>query len=258
MTKLPSDEDRSPDSVERGEQNPNPELAPAVSSVPQASDEQIKKRDELLRLLREVDPKAEKVEDLGKDIVKSARLSRDVASPLQTLVSEVPASEFPTDRLDHLISGWRSWHAGADKIEISSTIVNSFSAVFLSAATSGSTVFTQVDLTSFPSSISREAVKKASIQLQLTLDQSSLLESVRSSMHRLGLDSRNEKFQTPLEMMNESCGALDRPVRGNGGAVSVVISLRESVNAVISELLRRRPIQESAPKPRDKFISLGR
>jgi hypothetical protein len=234
-----------------------PKVVPAVPSIPQASDEQIKKRDELLWLLKEVEQKAEKIEDLGKAIVKSARLSRDVALPLRTLVSEMPASEFPTDRLDLLIKGWRSWHAGADRIEITSTNVNSFSALSLSTATSGTTVFSQVNLISFPSSISRQAVEQASIQLQLTFDQSSLLESVRSSMHRLGLDSRNEQFQTPLGMINESCGALDRPVRGDGGAVSVVIPLRESINAVISELLRRRPIQESAPKLRDKIMSLG-
>lgn len=94
----------------------------------------------------------------------------------------------------------------------------------------------------------RQSSKQASIQLQFTLDRSSLLDSVKASIHRLGLDSRNDRFQTPLAMVNDSCEALDRPVSGDGGAVSVVIPLRESVNSVISELLRRRPIQEASPK----------
>ncbi len=50
---------------------------------------------------------------------------------------------------------------------------------------------------------------------------------------------------------------MERPVVGDGGAVSVLISLRESIGAVIAELVRRRPRQEEAKGWSAKVVSVG-
>lgn len=201
---------------------------PGQSLAPNACNEQIQKKEELLQLLNEVEPKAKRIEDLGTEMVKKARLTRDIVRPLRTVVSEVPADQFPIDRLDLLAGAIRRWHEGADRIDVSGTSVNSFSALALSAATSGSSLFSEVVVTKFPSA-SRITVQRASDELQVTLNHSSLLESVKSSIQRLNLDSRGQNQQTSLEMIDQTCGALERPVVADGGPVSVVIPIRESV-----------------------------
>src|SRR6185436_14688992 len=61
-----------------------------------------------------------------------------------------------------------------------------------------------------------------------------------------------------LVMLEDSVAALVRPVFGDGGPVSILVTLRECIDAVITELIRRRPKQEVAKSFGDKIISLGK
>jgi hypothetical protein len=50
-----------------------------------------KKKDEVVRLLSDVESQAERVEGLGHDIARSLRLARDVVGPVRDVIKNTPA-----------------------------------------------------------------------------------------------------------------------------------------------------------------------
>jgi len=112
-------------------------------------------------------------------------------------------------------------------------------------------------ITPLPPSI-EVVVENGKLQLRRILERTPLLDEARALMRRFGLDTRGGGFQAPLDLLNEAYGALERPVVAEGGTTSVLIPLRESIQAVLSELLRRRPSQELASsKAVGKLVSIG-
>ncbi|PYM23227.1 MAG: hypothetical protein DMD78_12535 [Candidatus Rokuibacteriota bacterium] len=102
------------------------------------SDEPAKKKDELLRLLCDVESEATRVEALGQDIVRAARFTVDVVRPIRYVISQVPPEALPQDALDRQVDALRAWRVAAGEVEGSRTAVNSFNALstaFSSAAT---------------------------------------------------------------------------------------------------------------------------
>jgi hypothetical protein len=71
------------------------------------------------------------------------------------------------------------------------------------------------------------------------------------------LDKRGGSSRTPIDLLQEARGGMDRPLVGDGGPVSVLVSLRECIDAVITELVRRRPRQEPVKGWGSKIMSVG-
>ena len=88
-----------------------------------------KKKEELVQILSDVEAKAQRLEVLGQDIVRSARLSRDVVGPIRDLLFHVPVANLSSERLDREVTGWRSWYVAASEVETARTSVNSFVAL---------------------------------------------------------------------------------------------------------------------------------
>lgn len=220
------------------------------------TDEPAKKKNELLRLLENVESQAERLERLGGDIVRSARLTRDVTGPVRDLVSQVPPDSLSSAHWDREADGLRAWQVLAGELETNRTTVNSFTALSLAVTGTSSEAVISFPLPTSPQI--QANIMHARSRLRQTLERFPLIDDAVASMQRLGLDSRRGSYRTPVKLLAEARGALERPNVGDGGPVSVLITLRECINGVISELLRRRPTQERASKVRDKLISLGR
>ena len=91
-----------------------------------------------------------------------------------------------------------------------------------------------------------------------TLERNPQVEkAIASITSRLGLNSRGGGSRTPIDLLLEARGALDRPIVGDGRAVSVLVSLRECIDAAITELVRRRPTQEAVKGWSGKVVSVG-
>lgn len=78
------------------------------------------------------------------------------------------------------------------------------------------------------------------------------------AMQKLGLDLRGGTSRPATELLAEAKAAMERPVVGEGGPVSILVPLRESINTVLAELVRRRPLQEDTGNAKDKILSIGR
>jgi hypothetical protein len=222
------------------------------------SEDAAKQKDELIRLIANAEPEAKKLEGVGHGLVDSARFTQDMAGALVELVKEVPLDQLPPAEWSRLIEVWRRWHDTAHNLDAMQTTVNSFHAM-THAATNTSVSGVMPMFSGFPPapppSPAAEAARKTLFQ---TLDRYPLADQVVASMRRLGLDSRGGSSRPPLELLNEARGALERPVVGEGGPVSVLISLRECIDAVITELVRRRLTQEEAKGWKGKVVSVGR
>src|SRR5262249_10162302 len=67
-------------------------------------------------------------------------------------------------------------------------------------------------------------------------------------------------FQRHLDLvlLDEAAAAFNTPVSHTDGAVGVLVTLRESIDAMFGELLRRRRVREKTPSDSEKVLSLGR
>ncbi len=221
------------------------------------ADEPTSRKDKLLRLLSDVGPEARRLEEFraGNRPISPAS-SRHGGSALPSCLAGPKRCAQP-DVCDRQIEGWRSWQGVAGKLIVASTTVNTFRAVSQVVANTGSSEFvvsSEVPL-SRPVHVVVEAGK---LRLRRTLDRTPLLDEARSSMQRLGLDSRGGGLRAPIDLLDEAGGALEQPVVPGGRATSVLIPLRECIEAALSELLRRRSLQEPASKVVGKVTSIGR
>ena len=213
------------------------------------SDDQAKKA-KLLHILKDVDSVAATIESLGQGMIHAARLSRDVASPMLDIITNLPTGSLEPGQLDIILASWGDWTDSANQLKGSQPALSSFVAV--SSGTTNTAVSFVLN-NFFPS----QQVQEAKTKLFQVLDRSPLVEQVRSSMIRLGLNSRGGTSRTALDLLDEAQAALERPVVKDGGPTSVLISLRESIDAAITELIRRRPVQEKAHGWNGKVLSLG-
>jgi hypothetical protein len=217
-----------------------------------------KKKDELLDVLSQAEAQAERLESLGQDLVRSARLSRDVIPPIRDLLLQIPTAYVSSERLDREVTGWRSWCVTAAKVETSRTSINSFVALASAVASSSCETFTVVSATpSLPPSV-RVTIESAEVRLRQVFDRFPLVAQATSAMQRVGLDAPAGSRRTPRQLLSDAQGALEKPSLEGSGPASVLIPLRECLEATIAELLRRRRTQEPTPKIRDKLASLGR
>jgi hypothetical protein len=217
-------------------------------------DEQATK-EELLRVLRDVDTEAARVEATGQEMARAARLARDVAAPLLDLITACPSSALQPGQLDRELASWQAWQRAAGQAQAPWPAAGTFV-----AATSGA-INTAISVVLSPvpgASPLAQPVQDARERLFQVLDRSRLVAQVRVSMARLGLTARGGATRTPPELLDEAHGALERPVADEPAATSVLVTLRESVDATITGLVRRRPAQEKVSGWRGKVLSLGR
>jgi hypothetical protein len=222
------------------------------------ADDQEKKKDEVVRLLSDVESQAERVEALGQDIARSARLARDVVGPVRDIIRNTPVEALSKEALDRQAETWRAWQSVAGKIEQARTNVGSLTALSVASTSTSTGMIAMVSSTPVWSAPLPADVEAAKRRLHQTLERFPLAEQAQSLMQRLGLDRRSGSRRAPLELLAEARGALDVPAFTHGGPTSVLIPLRECIEAAIAELLRRRPTQEPAGKAQEKLRSIGR
>lgn len=214
-----------------------------------------KNKNELLKLLVDVEKTAPALEEMGQDIVRAARLSRDVASCFRNVVSNIPNDDLlDEEHWKRNIYGWKAWHNLASDVGRARTSVNSFVASSTSTTVTTSGIMFEIGFV--PQDL-RVTIETAKTQFAQIVERTPMADTARASMRRLRLDIRGGGKRTALELLDEAQGALDHPSARESGAVSVLVTLRECLNTVLSELLRRRPKQESAPRAYDKVVTIG-
>jgi hypothetical protein len=217
-----------------------------------------KKKDDLLRVMSDVNSQASEIEVRAREIARAARLTQDLTAPLHDLIERTPIDllALKAPEWDRQIEVMRQWQGVAIKLQshVVGTLTSSFGAVTAAVANTCGTSLFVASSASQTLGFKVEAVELAQRRLSEVLGRSDLLERVRSSMLRLGLQSQGHGFRSPMDLLDEAHAHLQNPALGDGRPTSVLIPLRECINACLAVLLKRRPAQESAPK---KIVALG-
>lgn len=215
------------------------------------------KKGELQKLVSDAADKAASIQRMGQSLVKGAVQSLDVASCLSQFLQRLPEECLPRTALKHEITGWQMWHKRADQALASAGTVYDFTVAVSTATATTSGTFVNAVLYEQSPEI-QNAVRFASAQMNKIIECPVLMNEVKSCMKRLGLDRASHSNRGPLDLLEEAYAALERPSGSESSPVAVLISLRESVNMTLSELLRRRPTQEPAGNQGEKVRSIGR
>lgn len=193
-----------------------------------------------------------------KEIARVARFTRDVAPSLRDLVAETPEDGLAPEQWDTQLQPWRDWHAATRDLRASLDATPTFS------AGSGLAINTTVSgFLSHPSRFQgpqvppKASVEEAKTRLFRTLDRFPQMETVKAAFHRLGLNVRGGTARVPGDLLDEAQGALDVPGTADGRPASVLLPLRECIDATVSELIKRRPRQEPSPGWAAKVASVG-
>jgi hypothetical protein len=213
------------------------------------------KKAEAIRLLENAEHEAVKVEAVVQEIGKNARFVRDVARPFAQILRGIPADQMPPGGWDYQIESWRIWHSGAAEaqkmlsgiVPIGAMTYASVNSTFTTAS-----MFFSQDQQKFP-----PGDAEAYAAVSQIIERQGLAGKATASMQRLGLDRHVGDRRSAVDLLHEANGAMERPVVEDG-VTSVLIPLRESIDSVIAELLRRRPQQEQAKNWKDKVVSIGR
>jgi hypothetical protein len=210
------------------------------------------KKEEAIRLIESAESTAKKLEALGQEAVETARLAQDLARPLAHLFRGIPTEGLPPGGWDRQAENWRTWHAGVQGMQDFIPAISGMTLASVSSTFTTASIFFNQD----PQMFSPDATE-AFVTISQAVQRHDLSETAAASMRRLGLDRRGANLRSAVDLLIEAKGAMDRPVVGEGGPVSVLIPLRECINAVITELVRRRPEQEPAKNWKDKVVSIG-
>jgi hypothetical protein len=215
------------------------------------------KKEELLRLIGDADAEAHRLESQAQEVVQFSRFIQDVTEPLRDIVGLAPVDALALEEWDRQVEGWRSWHETTRQLSNSITACSTYGA--LTEAVTNTTVSGVMPV--FGDGLSAlappPAFQASKTKLFQTLERFPLFDRALASMRRLRLDWRGGNSRTPTDLLQEAKGALERPVIADGGPVSVLLPLRESIDAVLTELVRRRPTQGQVKGWSRKIVSVG-
>lgn len=225
------------------------------------SDDLSQKKDEALRLFGNVGVEAKKLEDLANQAAQHARLASDIAGPVSEIFKRTPPESLTSEQWDSQIGGLKAWHSNVRSFQGAiATHVNTF--VALSQAVTNTAVSGVMEawptIPISPSPPPPPVIVEARTSLLQVVDRFPLVGKATASLRRLGLDVRSGKNPSAT-LLEEARSALERPPYQDGGAVSVLVTLRECIDASITEMIRRRPKQEPvAGGWKGKVAAIGR
>lgn len=211
--------------------------------------------DELINILNGISQTGEDIVEVGQSLIRTGQLMRDSANCFREILSELPRDLVPPSQITQSVQSWQALQLCATTSDCLYDVTNS-----LAVATSGAinTTVSMLNLNDHSPTSLPESARLARDRLSQVLDSSNLVDRVKAAMARLGLDRSGGSGRTALEFLNESQSGLKTPVTNGLEVTSVLISLRSSIDASITELTRRKPQQEKAGKWHDKVLFLGR
>jgi hypothetical protein len=207
-------------------------------------------RDELIKVVQEADQANASVQSQAQQIVADARLTRDLARPVkQWACSQSDDSALSSEAWQTLIGSWVANCEQARRLSLNLTQASTFSGTTLVSALSTSVhlEFDSVPLGNPPPAPIAE--------LRTILQRAPLFDEAIQALTAFGLQVGFTGSRSATELLTEAHGALMHPSGPEVAAASALIPARESIDAVLAALLRRRPQQEEAKS--GKVVSIG-
>jgi hypothetical protein len=204
----------------------------------------------LMDLLAQAPAAAKRVAEQAEQIQQTAHFIGEAASADLDLLKSIPAESLPLKELSRKVETWQTWHDGVGRVVGNLNILSSeFDAA--SYAASGTNTSTISYIVASQITWTPE-MQGAVARMDKIFERAPLFTGAQAELRRLGLDKQLRVNRAALELLNEAKRGLDT------GHASALLTMRESIRAAISELVRRRPQQEPAGSLEAKLASIGR
>lgn len=209
------------------------------------------KKDELLRLFREGKNKGQEIIKKASDFTQFGQQVTDLADVSEEIFKYVPPEniEFP-----QILPAWEYVHLQED------TILGNMMNI---ATTSSSTVaYSMTDLaiikniTRFVPADRQNEVNFATQRLSRIINSQIEKDKVLSILREYGFTNATSGRKSPTELFEIAWAAFEKPVTQSVPASTSLIPMRECLNNIVAELLRRRPGQERVKPKRNKILSI--
>lgn len=212
---------------------------------------------QLLQILREGEDTDAEVQRQAQGIVQEAQLARDIRKVFYGAVKIIPDdSVFTSGEWDHFASSYRAQKAAA--VDLLARLNQRPRYDVASSTNATSTVVSVLTAELRPS---RQTVfpslRQAAADMTTILAREPLVEKVADGIRRTKLDIARGRIRSPLDIIEDSRAALTRPAGDTTSAVAVLIPIREAIENVIEQLLKRRKTQEPTKGVKDKIESIG-
>lgn len=228
---------------------------PALS-IPMMNSDDERKKQELLRIVAETKEIAPKLIEKGWNLTEAAQSALDWANVIENLAAEAPTDFLLYPIFTHVSTGFREFNSAALKQHGQITEDENLTRIVHATATTVSVASTSVAFV-FGGAKAEETIPKLKPMREL-LSRTVDTIRVQESMKIIGLDAAHGGKHSPVELLRIADEAFKRPFTNEGYESSVLLSLRESIQGAIDELLKRRPTTEKTASWRKKVTSIAR
>jgi hypothetical protein len=213
-------------------------------------------KDELKKLMREVEEESEEIKPLLDKVVKWNQQVHDLAEASQELVQYTPDTE--TD-IETQISYWQQLRDEQIRTLAGLGPVSSSLGSFLATSTAQGTLSATnaEDYIHLVPEERRQSVRLASLRLSHVIAKFADKDEVEDLMREFDLDKPHANKKSPLEQFRIAWAAYETPVTDTSPSITSLIPMRECIKDTIEDMLRRRRTNSPASSWRQKIISIG-
>jgi hypothetical protein len=215
--------------------------------------------EELKRIVNDVEQKGEKASEHGRDVTRAGQFMVDFARATKAVITYLP----PNANVEYLIEDWNAYNQQANRLidglqTLSMDVVSSTNSTAGSATLSVTGTFIKMPAGMIGSlSVGPEA-QGAIDKLYSVAGRMADASRVEELLKEFGFDKAPKGIKSPLELFQTAHAAYEKPVIQKDPISTSLIPMRECIEAVIAELLKRRPTQEEAKNEQAKIMSIGR
>jgi len=205
-----------------------------------AEDEQ-RKLEEISEVVRETKRIAPKLIEKGRNLTEAGQIALDWADGLETLTKSAPDGFFGAPIYEDLLRASRTFNNMAEQQYRRITDDGHLISVIVSNVTT-TAVSTSMSSEEY---VGQNAAEMPGMRPLVTLvKRISSASAVAQSMRALGLDTVHPGNLSAVHCLLSAEEALKRPFTDERYVTAVLLPLRESIEATVAELVRRRPTQE--------------
>lgn len=200
--------------------------------------------------------KGRKLSNAGRGLTESGQYIVDFSQSVQNIIQYIK----PVNRIEELITNWDILNGQIDSALDSinsgvSPVINSTSG---SVTVISSDVFSYENMRIYVPCDCLDKAEQAVDEINQISKRIADKKQVASIMREFNLDKPFPGEKSPLELFLTAHNAFEIPVNNDDPVGTSLIPIRESINSLISHLLRERPNQEPCKNEIEKIKSIGK
>jgi hypothetical protein len=211
----------------------------------------------LRRKFDETEELGRKISDFGREVITEGQKIIDQANATRNIVSQLPP-DYPRENLiidfDQIN---QAYGYALAQLNLSKEPLIAASGLSSTAYVNTTSNLSMEHFSTFIPPEQLPPIAEAVTHLINIVSLPNSRDDVLSIIAYLQLDATPRGKKRPSEQITIAFNAFEQPVTDTNPVSTSLLPMRESIETIISELLRRRPTQEKAGNDYQKIISIG-